>query len=263
MLWFQLRNGNKVGYLWKRKLEYPYLTIGLSPQSDNRLYFAPGFTDKNKLLAPIAEVNEDWVRNWGGKNGVLYIVRGAEIETSMYNLQSPILNVGSVYRAYGVTNDSEYSDFLNAPQKYVIPDAEWSISPTIRLYATQNGTPSEGYLQSTQIWTRINPDDIVLDAGSKGCWPTAYYELKPIETSIEVIARPLASFTMSDGVAIVTSICNDFSDYMQLYDASSIGRQYPKSTYPYLRGDMKLDVKSQSLGIEETWGTYISFGLKR
>ena len=131
------------------------------------------------------------------------------------------------------------------------------------MYATQNGTPSEGYLQSTQIWTRINPDDIVLDAGSKGCWPTAYYELKPIETSIEVIARPLASFTMSDGVAIVTSICNDFSDYMQLYDASSIGRQYPKSTYPYLRGDMKLDVKSQSLGIEETWGTYISFGLKR
>ena len=103
MLWFQLRNGNKIGYLWKRKLEYPYLTIGLSPQSDNRLYFAPGFTDKNKLLAPIAEVNEDWVRNWGGKNGVLYIVRGAEIETSMYNLQSPILNVGSVYRAYGVT----------------------------------------------------------------------------------------------------------------------------------------------------------------
>ena len=96
-----------------------------------------------------------------------------------------------------------------------------------------------------------------------GCWPTAYYELKSIETSIEVVARPLASFTISDGVAIVTSICNDFSNYMQLYNESSIGRQYPKSVYPYLRGDMKLDVKSKSLGIEETWETYISFGVKR
>lgn len=257
MMWLSSEHYNT--YLWKREPEYPYLTIGATVSlNKNRVILTNGFTDKYKLLAATS-------RDPLSYSGHI----GFEIETSGDadpSGNSYEIRKGTVFKAYAVRNDEEYRDFLSGNiEDYEISDAEWSLSDVetgqIKLYATNEPYREDriGRL-SYCVYGHSYAYDV---EGSLKYWPTPYYELRKHDTDATAAAgTPLITLNSKNGSPEVTAIRANFDEYKTKYDIVTAG-QFPQRTYPYLRGDIKIDCASHVLGIKETWGMYASFMVRR
>ena len=175
---------------------------------------------------------------------------------------------------------------------WIVPDAEWFLSDEdtgqIHLYAIPEfevvETLSDGRIiyrepsgcaaleivaaQAIDTDASNNDDIFVLRSGGnyKGreFWPTAYYKLPIYETSVTVKAgSPIVTLSSkTGGITEITSIRSNFDDYKVKYEAAT-GGKFSKTEYPYLRGIVKLDCKSTSLGINNTGGIYLIFSVSR
>ena len=286
-------------YLWRRHPEYPYLTFASCWKkteigdevhvSGTHVYegmdFCLGFTDKNKLLVPL-DPDTSTNLNWPSLSNMYIEIYNSQTATTPSN--TDILTHGIItgeyknslgskvsheytFRAYGVKNEADHISFYNRlkelgasvvssgratyrdMQEWEVSDAEWTLSTEeagkIEVYSQNNsgGNPINRYIQN--ISKRVS-----FNQGSLGYWPTSYYE-KVNQTTGKIIAMgtPLITLDGKKGATKIVSVRDNFSDYKVHFPSSS----------PYIKAYMKIDCKSKSLGINETWGMYVGVTVKR
>ena len=281
LIWISASHPNT--YLWKRQPEYPYLIIGTAFNSSGTVGVAPAFSDKYKLTVPMS-INEDGTFAYTTSPKVVLDIHSSLTTSS--NITSQV-NIGRIYKAYKVANNNEYENFprnirfteptIQELEEYEVSDAEWSVSDEetgqITLYSI--GNIDESYnpgriFHSYEFYEANTKEAFVNNMGSLSYWPTMYYEIGTPDTrsmfktaAVVDIEAPL--ITLSDrygSTTEVASIRTNFTDYKTKYDTAT-GGEYPKSLYPYLRGVVKIDCKSNSLGINGTWGMFVGFTVRR
>ena len=147
--------------------------------------------------------------------------------------------------AYRIDNDTQLENFPIGANK--VPDAEWSFSDEetgqIVLYATPYNEIDYDY--NLDFPATYDLGSMYHDGKEN------YFVIRKHDTDITVAAgTPLITLSSKKGSTVqIKSILTNFNDYKQKYE-TACGSTFPKSTYPYLRGFVKLNCKSNSLGID-------------
>ena len=290
-----------LNYFWRKKPEYPYLTFALCRKTtmvgdeihvsgthiDEGITFCAGFTDKNKLLVPLnpdTSTHLDWnsihnrhIEIYSSKTATPAIADGSDgkiIIGEYYSNNGTKYSHEYTFRAYGVKNEADHINFYNRAnevlgglatfmsgkgtyqdfEEWEISDAEWSISDTgtqqIKVYGsnTLDGNPVSYYVS-------YNPEECIFQKGSLVYWPTSYYEVRDATYSIQTVSvgnPPLITLDGKKGATKIISIRDNFTMY----------KAYHSSSIPYIKAFVKIDCKSKSLGINETWGMYAGVTVK-
>lgn len=160
--------------------------------------------------------------------------------------------------AYTIENSTELKNFPKNAKRAIV---QWTtsddISGKIRLYAAKANTNTTAV--NVYKTARSMPTlgyDIYHAEEDEHMYETVYETDVLVETNTPFI-------TLSTGaVARIASIRTNFDEYKTKYDTATAGK-FPKSTYPYLCGVVKIDCKIPTMGFDGTQGLYITFSVNR
>lgn len=252
--------------IWRKPFEFPAMTFGISfnhPHSNVEMESIVDYvTNKYGLVQPIGYNASNEERY------ILPILTEWNLTRDLDDGGLGLRYLGGTLRAYSAYNASEFADFPTKAN--IVADTEWILSDKatgrIRLYAVpekySGGTLASGNLDTHEFVSSLK----VAEISGSYYYSDRDYHFSPVqhETDITVEAgNPVITLSRTKGsTAEITNIRTNFDEYKEKYEEAG-GSKYSISEYPYLRGIVKLDCKSEMLGINETIGMYIVFSVRR